>query len=117
MRGSDRYYVDGVSCRLYGSTLPVVDMSTGGFFVATERPPLANPVFEIELALGPRPPFRVLGRVSWVNGPARTQSAVLPPGFGVQITRIDFTDKLAIVDMLRRSPPARLRTGQPRADA
>jgi hypothetical protein len=117
VRGSDRYYVDGVSCRIDGSTLPVVDLSTGGFFVATERPPVQSPVVELELALGPRPPFRILGRVSWVNGPVKTRSAVLPPGFGVQITRIDFTDKLAIVDMLRRSPPARLRAGQPRANA
>jgi hypothetical protein len=43
------------------------------------------------------------------------KSRVLPPGFGVQITRIDFTDKLAIVDMLRRSPTTSLRSGQPGA--
>jgi PilZ domain len=110
MRGSDRYFVTDVSCRLYGTTFPVVDMSIGGFFVASEHPPLANPLLEAELALGGRPSFRVLGRVSWVNNATRVKSKALPPGFGVQITRIDFTDKLAIVDMLRRSPRESLRS-------
>jgi len=113
VRGSDRYFVKGVSCRLYGSTFPVVDMSVGGFFVASEHPPLPNPLVEVELALGPRRSFRLIGRVSWVNNAKRVKSRVLPPGFGVQITRIDFTDKLAIVDMLRRSPTTSLRSGQP----
>jgi Tfp pilus assembly protein PilZ len=102
MKGSDRYFVDGVICRLHGQDMRVGNMSVSGLFAATENPLPAGQVVELELQLGDRPPFTVLARVTWVNDPAAPRAPHLPQGFGVQITRIALPDKLAIVDLLKR---------------
>ena len=102
MKGTDRYFVDGVICRLEGRDLRVANMSVSGMFAATEQPLPPGQVVELELQLGDRPPFSVLARVTWVNDPAAPRAPHLPQGFGVQITRIALPDKVAIVDLLKR---------------
>jgi hypothetical protein len=93
--------VDGALCRLDGQVLHVLNLSVSGLFVASETPLPAGQVIELELALGGRPPFRVLGKVTWVNDPLSRRAPLLPRGFGVQITRIALPDKLAIVEALK----------------
>ena len=103
IKGSDRYEVDGASCRLDGQLLAVANLSVSGLFVVTETPLPPGMVIELELALQDRPPFRVLGKVSWVNDTVSRKAPGLPRGFGVQITRIALPDKLAIVEVLKRA--------------
>ena len=112
MKGSDRFFVDGVVCRIHGTALRVANLSVGGMFVATELPLLpliAGQVVELELVLRDRPPFAALARVSWVNEPPNLKAPDLPHGAGIQITRIGMAEKLAIVDFLKRTPPDALR--------
>lgn len=112
MKGSDRFLVGGVNCVLEGRSLPVANLSVGGLFVATDLPLQVGQLIEMEVALQGREPFRVLARVSWYNDPEAPKAPDLPPGFGVQIMRIGLADKLAIVDLLKRTPPAALRDGR-----
>jgi hypothetical protein len=102
MKASDRFFVEGVRCRVLGAHLPVANLSVGGFYVATEQSPILGQILDLEMVLGERPPFRMSGRVTWVNDPARPGGTELPRGFGIKIVRIDFQDKLAIVDFLKR---------------
>jgi hypothetical protein len=102
MKGSDRYFVNGVVCRLEGRDLRVANMSVSGLFAASEQPLPVGQVVELELQLGERPPFTALARVTWINDPAAPRAPDLPQGFGVQITRIALPDKLAIVELLKR---------------
>lgn len=106
MKASDRFLVENVVCQFDGQLRPVSNLSVGGFFVATTRPPSAGQFFELELTLGAREPFSLLGKVSWVNDPRAPRAPQLPEGFGFKITRIGLAEKLAIVDLLRRSRPA-----------
>ncbi len=50
-----------------------------------------------------------MGRVAWVNDPEAPRNPALPPGCGITITKIAFTDKLAIVQLLRRAGGGRAR--------
>ena len=103
LKGSDRYVVEDVLCRLDGQVLQVLNLSVSGLFVAAETPLPAGQVIELELALGGRPPFRVLAKVTWVNDPLSGKAPQLPRGFGVQITRIALPDKVAIVEALKQA--------------
>jgi hypothetical protein len=103
VRATDRFFVRGVYCTIHGRRMPVADLSVGGFFVACDDPPLAQPLLELELELSERPPFRLLGQVAWVNAGGERRARDLPAGFGVKIARIAFPDKLAIVDLLKRT--------------
>jgi hypothetical protein len=109
MKGSDRFFVDGVVCRIHGTALRVANLSVGGMFVATELPLIAGQIVELELVLRDRSPFAALARVSWVNEPPNLKAPDLPHGAGIQITRIGMADKLALVDFLKRTPPDALR--------
>ena len=109
MKGSDRFFVEGVACRINGLSWPVANVSVGGLFVATDFALMVGQVIELELILQDRPPFRVLAKVTWLNDPAEPKAPDLPRGFGFHITRIGLADKLAIVDLLKRTPPAALR--------
>jgi PilZ domain-containing protein len=102
VKGSDRYFVDAVTCRLEGREMRVANMSVSGLFAASDHPLPAGQVVELELQIEQRPPFNVLARVTWVNDPAAPRAPQLPQGFGVQITRIALPDKLAILDLLKR---------------
>lgn len=111
MKAKDRYFIEDVVCRFDGLVRPVADLSVGGLFVVSDQPPIPSQVVELELMLGERPPFRVLGKVCWINSAAEPKAKDLPRGFGVKITQIAFPDKLAIVDLLKRSSPPTLRPG------
>jgi hypothetical protein len=109
VKSGDRFFIQGITCGYDGRVLPVANVSVGGLFVATELPLLVGQVLELQLELNGRDPFRVLARVSWFNDPESPKAPDLPQGFGIQITRIGLADKLAIVDVLKRTPPAALR--------
>lgn len=104
MNASDRYLVDGISCRLDdGEAMPVSNLSVGGLFAATVRPPMLGQVVALRLSLPRREPFPLVGRVTWINDPSSPRAPDLPQGFGIKITEIAFPDKLAILDLLKRS--------------
>ena len=109
MKANDRYLVEGVQCRLDGPPMPVANLSVGGFFVVSEQAPMPGQVVELELTLIGRPPFRMLGMVTWINDPAHPKAKDLPQGFGIKVTRISFADKLSIIDLLKRASPRDVR--------
>ena len=87
VKSSERFFIDGVICRLDGDGLPVANLSVGGLFAATERPPLLGQVVRLELLLGERESYEVVGRVTWLNDglgaagpqlPQRVRSAASP---------------------------------------
>lgn len=107
MKSTDRFLVQGVTCTVRGRPLPVVNLSVGGLFAATTDPPPAGELLELEVTLPARPPFRVLGKIIWINEAERPRASGLPRGFGFKITRITLPDKIAIVDFLKRASPSR----------
>ena len=107
MKSTDRFLVEGVVCTVHGRTLPVMNLSVGGLFVATASPPPAGELLELELTLTARPAFRVMGKVVWINEADGARAASLPRGFGFKITRIALPDKIAILDFLKRAAPSR----------
>ena len=106
MKSTDRFLVEGVVCNMQGQALPVANLSVGGFFAAMASPPPAGELLELELALAGRPPFRVMGKVIWINTADR-RADHLPHGFGFKITKIALPDKIAILDFLKRAAPSR----------
>jgi hypothetical protein len=113
LKGTDRFLVEGVVCTLNGVALPVSNLSVGGFFAATHAPPARGEIMEMELVLKGRPPFRVTGKVSWINEAEAPRASHLPQGFGFKIVRIALGDKIAIVDFLKRTSPAKLKGPAP----
>lgn len=119
LKGTDRYVLEGALCRIDGQVLHVMNLSPSGLFVAAETPMPAGQRIELELALPGQPPFRVVGKVTWVNDSVSRKARALPCGFGVQITRIAPADRQTLVEALkharamesRRTPP---RTPRPR---
>jgi hypothetical protein len=102
MKASDRYQVPGAACMLDGQVLPVVNMSVGGLFAVSERPPQTGQVVNLELALPDRKaPLTIQGQVTWINEEGRVRD--LPRGFGVKITHISFVDKITLLGYLRHS--------------
>jgi len=109
VKPSERYFVDGVKCRLDGDGLPVANLSVGGLFAATERPPLLGQVVKLELLLGESESYEVVARVTWLNDGFGPRAPMLPRGFGVRITQIGLPAKLAIVNVLKRAEGSRTR--------
>lgn len=107
MKSTDRFLVEGVVCNMHGQALPVANLSVGGFFAATATPPMAGEILELELALTGHPPFRVMGKVVWINVADRPRADHLPHGFGFKITKIALPDKIAILGFLKRAAPSR----------
>ncbi len=107
MKGSDRFFVEEVSCAYDGRVLPVANLSVGGFFVASESLPSPGQVLEMVLELAPRPPCRVLTKVTWIHDGTKSRSPGLPVGFGVKILQIPLADTVAIIDLLKRVSRAR----------
>jgi hypothetical protein len=105
VKASDRYAVEGVTCRLEGRVLPVTNLSVSGLFVASDRPPLSGQAVSLELVFDGKPTFSIVGTVTWVNTAIDPKAPELPPGFGVRIASIPLPAKLAILDALRRARP------------
>jgi hypothetical protein len=109
MKASDRYQAQGVRATCHGAEVEVLDVSLGGFFVASEMPPRYGSGVEFELSLGGHPPFRVWGTVAWVVSSDDAVAAGRRKGYGVRIQGIGMADKLALVDFLRRGGGAPVR--------
>jgi Tfp pilus assembly protein PilZ len=109
MKGSDRYYIDGITCRYDGQPMPVANLSVSGLFAATDRPPRTGDMVTMDVLLKGKQPFSVLGRVAWINRNEAKLASHLPAGFGVKITKIAFADKLAILHVLQETDPERQR--------
>jgi Tfp pilus assembly protein PilZ len=103
LKASDRFFLDGIWCVVDGARLKVANLSLGGFFAATRRPPMKGQVLALALDLPGEPPIPVLGRVTWINDAHKPDARGLPEGFGVKITEIGLAGKLAIVALLKRS--------------
>jgi Tfp pilus assembly protein PilZ len=109
LKGTDRFVVDDVLCALHGATLKVANLSVGGLFAATQAPPPMGEMLEMDVALQGRPPFRVLGKVAWINEARDPRAPDLPQGFGFKIMKIALPHKVALVDFLKRAAPSRLK--------
>jgi Tfp pilus assembly protein PilZ len=109
LKGTDRFVVDDVACAFQGVTAPVANLSVGGLFVATVAPPPQGEILEMEVAIKGRPPFRVMGKVAWINEPKEAKAPDLPQGFGFKIVKIALPDKVALLDFLKRASPTRLK--------
>jgi len=107
LKSTDRFLVQGVACTVHGRPVPVVNLSVGGLFAATTTPPPAGELLELEVTLPARPPFRVMGKVIWINEAEQPRASGLPRGFGFKITRIALPDKIAILDFLKCAAPSR----------
>ncbi len=105
MKGTDRYRVNGVSCRLGERQLEVVNVSVGGLFVACGEPPLPGAALDLEMSLPGRRPLRASGIVTWLNEREAPRVRALPAGFGVKITRIGFSEKMALLSFLKDADP------------
>ncbi len=103
MGSRKRYFVRGVSCRIGNQAVPVVNLSSGGFFATTRTLPTPGQSIELELLLEPESRVRALGTVQWTK--ERGSAEGLPQGFGVALTRIDPEDSQAIAELLKRSDP------------
>src|SRR5689334_16649810 len=112
MNASDRYKVHGAACMLDGQVLPIANLSVGGLFAVTDRPPIAGQVLSLQLALPEQTPLPIQGQVTWVNMNGSMKDSV-PPGFGIKITHISFVDKLTLLGYLRQSTPTRRRQPHP----
>jgi Tfp pilus assembly protein PilZ len=107
VKPTERYLIDDVTCRLDGDGLRVANLSVGGLFVATGRPPLEGQVVRLTLELGDEQGHEVVGTVTWINHGRDPRAKDLPAGFGVRITKIGLPAKLAIVNALKRSKERR----------
>ena len=111
MKASDRYVVKDAACLVDGERMPVANLSVGGLYAVTDRPPIAGQVVSLELALPEHSPLHIRGQVTWVNENGK-RYAHMPPGFGIKITHISFVDKLALLGFLRRARLERARGEQ-----
>ena len=103
MKATDRFLVEGAACFVDGQRMPVANLSVGGLFAVTDRPPIAGQVVSLDLSLPEHEaPLQIRGQVTWVNENGR-RIPHMPSGFGVKITQISFVDKLALLGFLRRS--------------
>jgi|RhiMetdeSRZDD1v2_1073273.scaffolds.fasta_scaffold476844_2 Tfp pilus assembly protein PilZ len=105
MKASRRYFTEGVFCLFNGKTMRVANLSTGGFFAASDEDLTIGQVMVLELQLPPRESIRVVGEVAWINDPASPVAPNLPKGFGVRFSNIGSGDKETILQVLRRSEP------------
>jgi hypothetical protein len=109
MKATDRFIIDGVVCELDGRQLKVANLSISGLFAITDLALTPGQHVEITLRLPERAPFRLLGQVSWTNDPAAPRAPDLPQGLGIRITRIALPDKVALLDLLKRTSPGNVR--------
>ena len=116
MKATDRFAIDGVICELDGRQLRVANLSISGLFAITDLALVPGQHVEMTLRLPYRAPFSVMGLVSWTNDPAAPRAPDLPQGLGIRITRIALPDKVALLDLLKRTSAGavrpRARTGR-----
>ena len=104
MKASDRF-ASGASratCTCCQTTYAVLNLSVGGFFLASEAPLPAGATLSLALNLAGLPPFTVKVAVAWVNHPEQPRAPELPTGFGVRIVDVSLAAKLVLVQHLRQ---------------
>jgi Tfp pilus assembly protein PilZ len=101
MKSTDRVALDDACCVIDGESLPIENLSLGGFFVASDRPLIHGQIVALRVLVAERE-ISLVGKVAWVNERSAPRQPGLPAGFGVSITRIELADKLALVEILRR---------------
>jgi hypothetical protein len=109
MRATDRFVIEGVVCELDGRKLKVANLSISGLFAITDLALMVGQHVEMLLRLPDRPPFGVLGVVSWTNDPTAPRAPDLPQGLGIRLTRIALPDKVALLDLLKRTSAGAVR--------
>jgi hypothetical protein len=109
MKGTDRYRVEGVTCRVGEQPLNVVNLSVSGFFVESSEPPPVASSLEVQLTLPGEEPTSIVGTVVWINDTLSPRHSTLPPGFGFRMQRIPFAAKMAVLKYLRGTHPSALR--------
>jgi Tfp pilus assembly protein PilZ len=109
MLGTDRYRVGDVACVHAGQPCPVVNLSVGGFFVASDLLPTPGEQVQVDLVLPRTGPVPVTGQVAWVNHRSAPSAAALAPGFGVKLTRLSFDARVAMLRALRDASTSALR--------
>lgn len=102
MKGSDRCHADDAYCTLGGQTLRVSNLSPGGLFACSLRPPLPGETVVVEVQL-PRRTLHVEGVVAWVNPADKPLTFSLPPGFGVCFSLVGPADRRALFDYIRQA--------------
>ncbi len=105
MKPRDRYYVQGVYCRIDGETMRVANLGVNGLFAVTSRSLSVGETVIVELQLSPKDSFRIIGEVSWVNPVGTPATPALPEGMGVRFTRMASTDKETLIEALKRADP------------
>jgi len=66
-----------------------LNINAGGLFVETDRLHPVDTLLTLEITLpAQKPPFRVRGRVAWVNHPEWVKTSSLPSGMGIQFVEI-----------------------------
>jgi hypothetical protein len=109
MKGTDRYRVEGVTCRVGDREWPVADLSVGGFYVESTEPLPRGHAAKFELRLPRERSVPLTGLVSWVNEPNAPAKRDKASGYGVKIISIAFPDKMRLLALLREMGPDALR--------
>lgn len=72
-----------------------LNINSGGLFIETDRLSPVDTVLTLELHLPDQgAPFRVRGRVAWVNHPEWVKSSKLPSGMGIQF--VELAEEVAV---------------------
>ncbi len=81
-----------------------IDLSTGGLFLATDRPLPTDTPLSMEFVL-PVSDAKICcqARVAWVNDPVQRKKTVLPAGMGVQFLDLSLADMDAIRNYIKHS--------------
>lgn len=105
MKARDRFFVDEVECSIQGLLHRVANLSLGGLFAATDRPPRPGEILLMEVMLPTGRSCRVVGQVAWVNDHRKPRAEVLPPGFGAAVTWVEVLDRQHVAAFLKGSSP------------
>ncbi|MBL8949194.1 MAG: PilZ domain-containing protein [Myxococcaceae bacterium] len=107
-RGDDRVYCD-VACTLQNAVQmftshKLVNISNGGFFLASSRSPRLGEPMEVSMSFDP-PARKIVAMASvvWEN---QVTDSKTPRGFGCRFTRISDEEKKFIQDFVRRAVAA-----------
>ena len=104
-RGDDRVYCN-VSCTTDNAvqmfvTHKLVNLSTGGFFLATTRSPRLGDQVEVTLNFdSPRKKITAMATVVWEN---QLDDPKTPKGFGCRFVRLPAEDKAFIQEFVRKA--------------
>ena len=105
MKARDRFFVDAVECSIRGMRHRVANLSLGGLFAETDRPPREGEIVVMDLMLPSQRACLVLGQVAWINNRWKPRVTALPPGFGAAVTWVSPNDREHVAALLKTSAP------------